>query len=232
MIYKVYEDLGQVVFEDSISRKNRYDFLDLSVQEVSTYFKITQVSTGKVIFNKAPFSNFVRKNGSSIGGSISEAKAYLDKVIRGSTERRFRLYGNNSSISYNGDVDYMTFPSYPYGTIENSLTPESVMIGNANDTVRGTNNTIDLRNLSSGATVSYKLSVIITNDQQATLSTESPTGQFESISETIVSGTNHLIELSGSSNVTNHPDWAMSLKLETAGSGSYVISAVEITVTK
>ena len=108
---------------------------------------------------------------------------------------------------------------------------ESVCIGDSEDSVRGTQNSLELRNLSSGATISYKIVLSVTNSESMTTSVTSPSGEFETSNVQTESGTN-LVTHTGSSSVTNKSDWKLYLSLDTEGSGTYQFKTIEITVTK
>ena len=232
MIYKVYEDLGQVVFEDTLKRKRRYNFFDLSVEAVGgTFLKITQVSTSTVLFNKLLFSSVVKRDGTSSGSGAGSVKIYIDSVVSGQTLRSFKMSGYDTNTSFSGNVSYIQFPVSPYGDISNTLISESVTIGNSSDSLRGANNTLEVRNLSTSSRVDYKISLVVTVDQSATISVESSSGQFATSSE-VVSGTSQAVVLQGTSSVTNQSDWTMSLAMATSGSGSYRVSSIEIDITK
>ena len=232
MIYKVYDSADGVVFEDKFSRKRNYDLFDLSVTVVNgDFLKIVQLSTSEVIFNKLSFSSVANKKGVSVGDSGQQVKDYIDSVVLGQKTKSFKLSEYSTSTSFSGDVTYMQFPVSPYGTISNTLTSESVTIGNASDSVRGSNNSLELRNLSTNAQVSYKISLVVTVDQNATISVNSDSGQFATDSE-VTNGTSQSVELQGTSSVTNQSDWTMHLSMATSGSGTYRVSSIEITITK
>tara|TARA_Y100001937_G_scaffold94152_1_gene127641 strand:- start:4801 stop:5499 length:699 start_codon:yes stop_codon:yes gene_type:complete len=232
MIYKVYDSAEGVVFEDRLSRKRNYDLFDLSVTVVQgNFLKIIQLSTSETIFNKLLFSSIVNKAGVSVGDTAQQVKDYIDSVVLGQKTKSFNLSEYLTNTSFSGNVAHMQFPVSPYGTISNNLTSESVTIGNASDSVRGSNNSLELRNLSTNAQVKYKISLLVTVDQNATISVNSDSGQFAIDSE-VANGTSQLVELQGTSSVTNQSDWTMHLSMATSGSGTYRVSSIEITITK
>ena len=232
MVYKVYDSAEGVVFEDKLSRKKSYDLFDLSVTVVQgNYLKIVKDSTSEVLFNKLLFSSVVNRKGVSVGDTGAQVKSYIDSVVSGQKTKSFSLSGHLASTSFSGDVDYMKFPVSPYGTVSNNLTSESVTIGNSSDSVRGANNSLELRNLSTASKVSYKISLLVTVDDSATISVNSESGQFATDSE-VTNGTSQPVVLQGTSSVTNQSDWTMHLSMDTSGSGSYRVSSIEITITK
>ena len=234
MIFKVYEESNKVVFEDSGLRKKVYDVGDLSVIVVadSTQFlKITRLSDSEVLFHKIRHSKITRKDGTSIG-TAEGVKSYLEEVFNGRGSRSFKLVNYSTNTNFNGDVSYMRFPVAPYGRIDNNLVSESVCIGNADDTVRGTNHTLELRNLSTGAEVYYRVVLVVSADQDATVSLDGPDDQFASASSVTVNGNNRSIAFSGTSSVTNESDWTMFFSMDCDGSGSYRIKSIEISITK
>lgn len=239
MIYNIYERDSKVVVEYSSYRDThpkKYRYYDIGSLECSISSNRISVSKsdGTFVFQKVLFNKFRVGDALTLPSSLNDAKARIDKVLSGVGSRKYLLSADQSLVSFSGDVEYIDFPSSPYGLIENSLTSESLCIGDSEDSVRGTQNTLELRNLSSGAVVYYKMSLSIDCDESFTINVDSPSGQFQnrSTSQTSTSGSHRTVEVSGESSVTNNPNWKMSVSIDTEGSGSYRILSVEIKVTK
>ena len=128
------------------------------------------------------------------------------------------MTGYSTDTSFSGDVDYITFPVSPYSQIIDYLDKESVCFGDSSDSTRGTSNTLELRNLSSGSEVKYEVKISYNVDAVATFTIDSPTGQFQSSTHTSAStGTDSFYVMSGTSTVTNTGDWVAGL-IDTDGS--------------
>ena len=237
MTYKVYVEDGKVVINYDLfpaTHPNKYRSHEVGTLSVSLSSdnKITVTKPdGTFLYKDVLYTNFRVGIDNTLPSSGLNAKQELEKIFAGQEARKYVLDSSQSSVSFNGDVEYLTFPSSPYGVIRNMLVSESVCIGDSEDSVRGTQNSLELRNLSSGATVSYKIVLSVTNSESMTTSVTSPSGEFETSNVQTESGTN-LVTHTGSSSVTNKSDWKLHLSLDTEGSGTYQFKTIEITVTK
>lgn len=238
MIYKIYESGNQVVVNYdgyNETHPNKYRFYEIGSLECSvTASGLLSITQGdNYLFKDVIFNKFRIGADSIQASSASSAKGMLDKVFAGVGQRRYFLTSSQSNVSFSGDVEYITFPSAPYGIIENLLTSESVCIGNHEDSVRGTQNTVELRNLSSGSEVKYNLTLSVTCDDSFTISTSSPSGEFQSYGiQREANAQAQNIILSGTSEVTNNNEWTMWVSIDSEGSGIYKVKSLEILVTK
>lgn len=237
MTYNVYVQDGEVVFDyDSYPESNpnkyrKHEVGTLSVS-LSSDSKITiNNPDGSFLYKDVIYTNFRFGIDKTFPSSGSNAKQELEKIFAGQEARKYVLNSSQSDVSFSGDVEYLTFPSSPYGVVRNMLVSESVCIGDSEDSVRGTQNSLELRNLSSGATVSYKIVLSVTNSDSMSTSVTSPSGEFQVSGVQTESGTN-IVTHTGTSSVTNKSDWKLYMSLDTEGSGTYRFNTIEITVTK
>lgn len=233
----VKEDNGQVLIDllrfDRLdkSKYNRYEFFELVATRSSD--KITIQKGAKTVLKNIPYTEFQDSSGDQMAPNSQATVDELNAIFRGKTVRDYKMNGYTVDTSFSGDVSYIEFPSSPYGGILDNLTKETVCFGDLDDSVRGDGNTIEVRGLSSGSTVSYEVTVQCNVDAEATFTFSSPSGQFSSSSYTFISlNTQSSHVFSGSASITNNPNLKLFGSIDCEGGGTYRISDVKITVTR
>lgn len=236
-IYQITEERGRVLIENLSRpagyslRYRRFDFGELSA--VADGERIHIKKGLEFVIRDKKKQAFQDLNGEAFSNTVSGTVDGINKVLLGQRSRTYTMTGYGTDTSFSGDVDYITFPVSPYSDIIDQLDKESVCFGDASDSTRGTSNTLELRNLSSGSEVKYEVKISYNVDAVATFTIDSPTGQFQSSTHTSAStGTNSFYIMSGTSTVTNAGDWKMYASIDTDGSGTYRVSEVKITITR
>ena len=154
MTYKVYVEDGKVIVNYDLfpaTHPNKYRSHEVGTLSVSLSSdnKITVTKPdGTFLYKDVLYTNFRVGIDNTLPSSGLNAKQELEKIFAGQESRKYVLDSSQSSVSFSGDVEYLTFPSSPYGVIRNMLVSESVCIGDSEDSVRGTQNSLELRNLS------------------------------------------------------------------------------------
>ena len=233
----IKEQNGKVVVDEvfrhpkDVFKIREFEFLELSATESNQ--KITISKGNKIVLGSIPFADLLDTNAVPFGGNASSVLTRVSKVLEGETIRTYEMSNYSSSTTFSGDVAYIDFPSSPYGNIVDRLTKESVCFGDSSDSTRGTNNTLELRNLSSGSEVKYEITVNYNVDAAATFTFSSPSGQFQSSTiETPSLNTDSTHVFTGTSSVTNQSDWKLFGSIDSNGGGTYRISNVKITITR
>jgi len=235
--FQIKEDNGQVLIDVLVfspkdkGKYKRYNFNELTASLSGNNVVISKGSV--VIIRSVLYTGFEDASGDQMGVNAQATVDELNAIFKGKAVRDYKMTDYSTNTSFSGDVSYIEFPESPYGNILDNLKKEVVLFGDSEDTVRGDSNTLELRNLSSGATVSYEITVKCNVDSNATFTLSSLSGQFSSSSYTFISlntDTTHVF--SGSSSVTNSSDWKLFGSIDCDGAGTYRISDVKITVTR
>ena len=235
--FVVKEQEGKIII-DQISRHPKdpfkireFEFLQLTATEANQ--KITISKGNKIILKSIPFGDLLDGEFTAFGGTASATLSRISKVLKGETVRTYEMSNYSTSTSFSGDVSYIEFPSSPYGDIVDRLEKESVCFGDSSDSTRGTNNTLELRNLSSGCEVKYEITVNYNVDATTTFTFSSPSGQFQSsTTDTPSLNTDSSHVFTGTSSVTNTNEWKLYGSIDSDGGGTYRISRVKITITR
>lgn len=235
--YIVKEDSGRVVI-DQVTRDARdprklrtFDFLELTATVSNE--RITVKKGTKTILNSLLSTEIAGEDGVTFSNNVNTAADAVQKILNGQRRRSYEMTNYSTNSSFSGDVSYIDFPVAPYGDILDVLEKESVCFGDASDSVRGTSNTLELKNLSSGSEVKYEITVKYNVDTQSTFTLSSPTGHFatSSFSTTTLNAEASYI-MTGTSSVTNISDWKLFGSITSSGSGTYRLSNVKITITR
>lgn len=165
-------------------------------------------------------------------GAVSFSTISVPSPSPGGT---FSYSGYSTSTSYSSSVAALNIPAASAVTISNSMLGPSVGLGNALNGTQGAQNSITLRGLSSGMSVSYTATFKITAGQGSMYVLQSltpTTSQFGTAFTFVQAAQGEQTKtLSATSSVSNRGDWELYFSLAGSGQGgAYRLESLTITV--